>query len=108
MKPHLFSIQKNKLNKQLVLLLLSVFLFSACKTTKDSTQKSLKEKLSAYLMVYFKDDTHSLYFALSNDSYTISDVNNGKPVIAGDTIVEQKGIRDPYIMRGNDGYFIWQ
>lgn len=56
-------------------------------------------------MVYFKDDTHGLYFALSKDSYVFTDVNAGKPVIAGDTIAEQKGIRDPYIMRGNDGYF---
>ena len=61
--------------------------------------------MAGYLMVYFKDDTHGLYFALSNDGYSFTDVNNGKPVIAGDTIAEQKGIRDPYIMRGPDGYF---
>jgi hypothetical protein len=65
-----------------------------------------KEKnMSAYLMVYFKDDTHGLYFALSKDGYTFTDVNNARPVIAGDTIAEQKGIRDPYIYRGPDGMF---
>ncbi len=64
-----------------------------------------EEDMAGYLMVYFKDDTHGLYFALSNDGYSFTDVNNGKPVIAGDTIAEQKGIRDPYIMRGLDGYF---
>ncbi|MFT3739249.1 MAG: glycoside hydrolase family 43 protein [Breznakibacter sp.] len=61
--------------------------------------------MAAYLMVYFKDDSHSLYFALSKDGYSFTDVNNGKPVIGGDTIAEQKGVRDPYIMRGNDGCF---
>lgn len=65
----------------------------------------VEEDMAGYLMVYFKDDTHGLYFALSNDGYSFTDVNNGKPVIAGDTIAEQKGIRDPYIMRGPDGYF---
>ena len=49
-----------------------------------------KEKaMGAYLMTYFKDDTHSLYFALSDDGYTFTDVNNGKPVVDGDTIAQQ-------------------
>jgi predicted GH43/DUF377 family glycosyl hydrolase len=69
------------------------------------TAEKNHKKLSSYLLVYFKDDTHGLYFALSDDGYTFTDVNDGKPVIAGDTIAEQKGIRDPYIMRGNDGSF---
>ena len=71
------------------------------------TKKSLfsEKNMSAYLMVYFKDDTHGLYFALSKDGYSFTDVNNAKPIIAGDTIAEQKGIRDPYIMRGPDGIF---
>ena len=50
--------------------------------------------MGAYLFTYFKDDTHSLYFAVSDDGYTFTDVNNGQPIIAGDTIAEQKGIRD--------------
>ncbi|MFV0607468.1 MAG: glycoside hydrolase family 43 protein [Niabella sp.] len=61
--------------------------------------------MAAYLLVYFKDDTHSLYFAISKDGYSFTDVNNGKPVVGGDSIAEQKGVRDPYIMRGNDGWF---
>lgn len=66
-----------------------------------------KEKdMAAYLMVYFKDDTHGLYFALSKDGHTFTDVNNAKPIIAGDTIAEQKGIRDPYIYRNpENGWF---
>lgn len=61
--------------------------------------------MAAYLMVYFKDETHGLYFAVSEDGYSFTDINKSKPVIAGDTIAEQKGIRDPYIMRGKDGWF---
>lgn len=64
-----------------------------------------EKDMSAYLMVYFKDETHDLYMALSNDGYSFSDVNYGQPVLAGDTIATQKGIRDPHIFRGPDGAF---
>jgi predicted GH43/DUF377 family glycosyl hydrolase len=87
------------IRKTLLALSLFSFIFSF-------GQKKISErKMGAYLMVYFKDDTHGLYFALSKDGYRFTDVNNGKPVIAGDTIAEQKGIRDPYIMRTPDGTF---
>lgn len=88
-------------------LCLVAILFIALTRAKAQTKvKSTNEKkLAAYLLAYFKDDTHGLYFALSDDGYSFSDVNDGKPIIAGDTIAEQKGIRDPHIMRGNDGYF---
>ena len=64
-----------------------------------------EKEMAAYLFVYFKDESHGIYMALSADGYTFTDVNNAKPIIAGDTIAEQKGIRDPYIMRGPDGWF---
>ncbi len=75
--------------------------------TAGAKNKSLpREKdMGAYLMTYFKDDTHGLYFAVSEDGYTFTDVNNGLPVIAGDSIAFQKGIRDPHITRGKDGAF---
>jgi hypothetical protein len=60
---------------------------------------------SAYLFVYFKDTNHSLHFALSRDGYTFADVNAGKPIMDGKDLAEQKGIRDPHIMRGPDGAF---
>jgi hypothetical protein len=64
-----------------------------------------ENEMSAYLMVFHKDDTHSLHMALSRDGYTFTALNDGKPVIAGDTIAKQKGIRDPHIFRGPDGAF---
>lgn len=67
--------------------------------------KHSEKDMKAYLMVYFKDDDHSLHFALSNDGYSFTDVNKGNPVISGDTIAEQKGIRDPYIFRAPDDTF---
>ena len=74
--------------------------------TQQSRHKASSDKgMSAYLLVYFKDETHSLYFALSKDGYSFTDVNDGSPIIAGDTIAGQKGVRDPYIMRGHNGWF---
>ncbi|UOB17965.1 glycoside hydrolase family 43 protein [Abyssalbus ytuae] len=79
-------------------------LLFACGTVKQNS-KSFQDELSAYLMVYFKDDDHSLHMALSTDGKNFTDINKGKAIIAGDTIASQKGIRDPHISRGPDGAF---
>lgn len=60
---------------------------------------------TAYLMVYHKDQDHGLHMAISRDGYTWTALNDDKPVIAGDTIAGQRGIRDPHIFRGPDGAF---
>ena len=62
-----------------------------------------EKDMGAYLMVFHKDETHSLYMAVSDDGYTFTALNDGKPVIAGDAVALQKGIRDPHIFRGPDG-----
>ncbi len=72
---------------------------AANKHNVNSKQKS------AYLMVFHRDDTHSLYMALSRDGYHFTALNNARPVISGDTIAEQRGVRDPHIYRGPDGAF---
>src|SRR4051812_48682804 len=71
---------------------------------KNARQPTEKE-LGGYLMVYFKDQTHSGYMAISRDGYTFTDVNGGEPIFDGALIAEQKGIRDPHIARGPDGAF---
>ncbi len=62
-------------------------------------------QMGAYLMVYFKDDDHSLHMALSADGYSFTDINQGKAVIDGKKVAEQQGIRDPHIYRSPDGRF---
>ena len=64
-----------------------------------------EEDMSAYLMVFHKDETHGLYMALSRDGYSFTALNDANPVIAGDTIADQRGVRDPHIYRGPDGAF---
>lgn len=81
----------------LLVLIISFFvlIFSLLKTNKKES----------YLLVYFKDQTHSIHFAISSDGYTFTDINNGKPIVKGDTLASQQGIRDPHITRGPDGAF---
>ncbi len=73
---------------------------------KKQKGSSFNEKeLSGYVMVYFKDQTHSAYMAISSDGYNFTDLNGGKPIFIGSELAEQKGIRDPHIARGPDGAF---
>ncbi len=72
-------------------------------TYTDAVPK--EQDMEAYLMVYHKDEDHGLHMALSRDGYTFRALNNGDPVMAGDTISWQRGIRDPHIYRGPDGAF---
>lgn len=87
-----------------LIVFVSLFAVSSCQTQKTSSVPNEKD-MGAYLLVYFKDNTHSLHFALSPDGYTFTSVNDGKPVVSGDTIASQKGVRDPHITRGPDGAF---
>ena len=70
-------------------------------TYRNATPKDM----AAYLMVFHQDEDHCLHAAISRDGYTFTALNDGKPIIAGDTIADQKGIRDPHIYRGPDGGF---
>lgn len=90
-------------NTFLKLLFLLFLINPACTNQKENGMG--EENMEAYLLVYFKDNTHSLHFALSTDGYTFTSVNDGNPVMSGDTIASQKGIRDPHISRGPDGAF---
>lgn len=90
---------------QLSLVLIVSLFLTFCTNAGNNTDQADEDSREAYLMVYFRDNTHSLHFALSTDGFTFTDVNNGNPVVAGDTIASQKGIRDPHISRGPDGAF---
>lgn len=85
----------------------SPLLCIASSSTHSSTTSTapLENEMSAYLLTFFSDSDHSLHFAVSRDGYTFTALNDNKPVIAGDTIADQHGIRDPHIYRGPDGNF---
>ena len=93
-------------NKSLILCLLATMttacLMSSCKG-KDSN-----EPYVGYLFAYFNGNApwqEQICFALSADGYNYTPLNDGKPIISSDTIANKKAVRDPHILRGEDGYF---
>ena len=92
------------MKRQLFLTLLLTAFFTL--PTEAKTQQPLTEKdMGAYLFTFFSDPTHALYMAISYDGYTFTAVNNAEPIISGDSIAEQHGIRDPHIYRAPNGKF---
>ena len=69
---------------------------------------SAKDKYVAYLFTYFTGNApekEQICYALSNDGWNYTPLNQGHPVIASDTIARTKCVRDPHILRGEDGWF---
>ncbi|MCM1092327.1 MAG: glycoside hydrolase family 43 protein [Lachnospiraceae bacterium] len=61
-----------------------------------------------YLFSYFTDDTtegQQVRYAISDDGIKFVPLNGNRPVIGSDSISISGGVRDPHIIRGNDGYF---
>lgn len=69
-------------------------------------QESEEQKMSCYLFAYFtgnRQDEEQICFALSEDGYNYTLLNDGNPIISSDTISRKKAVRDPHILRGEDG-----
>lgn len=75
-----------------------------------SASKPVKPSFAGYLFAYFEGGgdpmkQEQLRFAISKDAFTWFALNGNQPIIASDTISESGGIRDPHILRGEDGCF---
>ena len=86
-------------------------------TITDSLENRTQQKLfkvsihgfepySNYLFVYFPaNNDENIYYALSNDGYNFTAMNNGKRVVAADTVSIKTGLPDPHVLRAPDGWF---
>lgn len=66
------------------------------------------EKVSYYLFAYFTDNStqgQQVCYAVSKNGLDFVPLNGGKPVLASDTISLGGGVRDPHILRCDDGWF---
>jgi len=66
------------------------------------------EGYAAYLFAYFTGNNISqeaIRFALSNDGLVYKALNNDQPIIASSAISNTGGVRDPHILRGEDGMY---
>ena len=69
-------------------------------------QEAKKSPYSSYLFAFFSDNSprgEQVRYAISDDGFDYKSINFGRPVVASDTISLKKGVRDPHIMRGEDG-----
>ena len=63
-------------------------------------------EMVAYLFTYFNSNDpkdEQICYALSDDGYNFTPLNHGTPVISSDTIALTQCVRDPHILRCEDG-----
>lgn len=92
----------NHLKKISLLGFVLLFALSAFAQKKSKTSSDP----GAYLFVYFTGNgpgEEEIRFALSKDGYKYLALNDNKPVINAADISAARGVRDPHILRGNDG-----
>ena len=95
-----------------VLLFIGVSLTNGQSKTLNPKLSSRNSPYAGYLFAYFegRGDTklmEQLRFAVSEDAVNWYALNENRPIIASDSISESGGIRDPHILRGENGdYYI--
>ena len=67
-----------------------------------------KPSYTGYLFAYFNGNAQwqeQICFALSEDGFDYTPLNGGSPIINSADIANKKAVRDPHILRGEDGKF---
>lgn len=97
-----------KQNWKLYFCVLFTFLsaYSFIGMAQNNRPAKTKKDYTAYLFAYFtgnKTEEESIHFAISNDGYNYYALNGNKPVIDSKKISSTGGVRDPHILRCEDG-----
>lgn len=82
------------------------FLLCLSALTSAFAEKIEEKDLAAYLFVYFTGNhisQEAVCYAVSMDGYTYWALNDNKPVIDSKVISSTGGVRDPHILRCEDG-----
>ena len=96
------------MNKQFYHLLFLLFLWCFSGTfIKAQELPGIADKdYSAYLFVYFTGNNsseESVHYAISQDGYLYYALNNNMPILDSKIISSTGGVRDPHILRSEDG-----
>ena len=79
---------------------------SASKTHTYNVKVKHKEPYSHYLFAFFPSNSdENIYFAVGDDGYNYTTINNDQAVFLAQGNTVMGGLRDPHILRGEDGYF---
>lgn len=89
--------------------LISIAIISLCANIAISAQNSSKKSTyEGYLFAYFEGSgelakQEQIRFAVSADGINWKALNNNEPIISSADISQTGGVRDPHILRGEDG-----
>lgn len=75
-------------------------------TLGETVPEVVEKDCSAYLFTYFtgnRIEEEAICFAVSEDGFNYYALNENKPVIDSKQISSTGGVRDPHILRGEDG-----
>jgi len=98
--------EKNKLKSFIVAFILFIITAPVAKAQDENGPDKTNKDQVAYLFVYFtgnRMDDESIHFAISADGYSYYALNNNQPVLNSKTISSTGGVRDPHILRCQDG-----
>lgn len=85
---------------------LSLSATAAGRTSASQVETEDPNEMVAYLFTYFNSNApedEQICYAISDDGYNYTPLNNGMPVIESDTIALTQCVRDPHILRCEDG-----
>jgi arabinoxylan arabinofuranohydrolase len=91
---------------QVISIVTILFAITSSKISAQNTSNLPKKDNSAYLFVYFTGnniDEEAIRYAISRDGFNYLALNNNMPVIDSKVISSTGGIRDPHILRCQDG-----
>ncbi len=77
-------------------------------TKKFDVYVAEDEGFAAYLFAYFTGNNisqESIRFALSNNGLVYTALNDDQPIVSSAAISSTGGVRDPHILRGNNGLY---
>ena len=98
-----------QLNRIYYFLTLIIFSLSVSNSLAQSYKSGPAEKdFVAYLFTYFKGNAvqdEAVCYAISTDGYNFKALNNNNPILSSDKISSTGGVRDPHILRGENGKF---
>ncbi|WP_313372419.1 family 43 glycosylhydrolase [Sphingobacterium multivorum] len=96
------------MKKNRISILVTLFLIHAtCGVFAQAYRSGPTDKdFAGYLFAYFKGNAvvdEAVCFAISTDGYTYRALNDNQPILDSKIISKTGGVRDPHILRGEDG-----
>ncbi len=94
------------MKKRQVLFIISLFWAVSAIYAQEYRFGPVQKDFAGYLFTYFKGNAvedEAICYAISRDGYNYLTLNNNHPILDSKQISSAGGVRDPHILRGEDG-----